>query len=54
MAPLLSGLCGGFVAAYLAFKHEWPGISILVFATLGFLAMYGIGVLIVARAIMQS
>lgn len=49
MVPLISGFCGGFVAAYLAFKHEWPAVSILIFSTLGFAAMYGLGVFVAAH-----
>lgn len=53
MVPLLSGLCGSFLAAYLAFKHEWPGITILAFAALGFAILYGAGMFVAARAVAQ-
>lgn len=49
MAPLLCGLTGGLVAAYLAFKHEWPAVSVLAFAAVGFVAMYGLGAFVIAR-----
>lgn len=51
MVPLFSGLCGSFLAAYLAFKHEWPGVTILAFAALGFVVLYGAGMLVTARAV---
>jgi hypothetical protein len=51
MAPVLFGFVGGFVAALLSYKHEWPGITVLVFTGLGFAAAYGLGVMLTLSAL---
>lgn len=48
MGPLVCGLVGAFLGAYSGFKGEWPAITCLVFAGVGFALAYGLalGVLV--------
>lgn len=51
MAPLIFGFTGALVSAYLAFSHEWPALTVLVFSGIGFAASYGLGLMLMASAV---
>jgi hypothetical protein len=44
MAPLLCGFVGALVGALWGYKGEWPAVTIMVFASLGFALLYGLAV----------
>lgn len=51
MAPLLCGFVGGLLGAYWGFKGEWPAVTIIVFACVGFAVAYGLALGILIKSL---
>jgi len=51
MAPLLCGFVGGLLGAYWGVRGEWPAVTILLFACVGFVLAYGAALGIVVKSL---
>lgn len=51
MAPLLCSFVGSLLGAYWGFKGDWPAVTIMVFACVGFGAAYGLALGIVVNSL---
>lgn len=51
MAPVLCGFVGALLGAYGGLKGEWPAITVMVLATVGFALAYGLALAVIVNSL---